>query len=74
MPKRRSGLSVPKRSRASGHVMRSIGGGPLPGGGLGGVEHGLGDEGHDVVLAGEGALHVELDELELAVGPQVLVA
>ena len=48
--------------------------GPLPRGGLGGIEDGLGDEGHHVVLAGEGALHVELHELELAVGPQVLVA
>ena len=47
---------------------------PLPRGRLGGIEHGLGDEGHDVVLGGEGALHVELHELELAVGPQVLVA
>ena len=30
MPKRRSGLSVPKRSSASAHVMRSIGGGRSP--------------------------------------------
>ncbi len=48
--------------------------GPLPRGGLGRIEDGFGDEGHHVVLAGEGALHVELHELELAVGPQVLVA
>ena len=41
---------------------------------LGGVEHGGGDVGHDVVLGGEGALHIELHELELAVGPEVLVA
>ena len=54
--------------------MRSIGGGPLPRRRLGRVEHGLGDEGHDVVLGGEGALHVELHELELAVGTEVLVA
>ena len=30
MPKRRSGLSVPKRSSASAQVMRSIGGGRSP--------------------------------------------
>ena len=74
MPKRRSGLSVPKRSSGVGPRHALDRRGPLTGGGLGRIEHGLGDEAHDVVLAGEGALHVELGELELPVGPQVLVA
>ena len=34
----------------------------------------VGDEGEHLLLAGEGALHVELGELELAVGAEVLVA
>ena len=39
-----------------------------------GVEHRLADHGHDVVGVGEAHLDVELHELELAVGAQVLVA
>ncbi len=48
--------------------------GTRPGDGLGGVEHGLSDHAHDVVGVGEAHLRVELHELELAVGAQVLVA
>ena len=48
--------------------------GPLAGDRLGGVEHGLGHESEDVLLVDEGCLDVELGELELAVGAQVLVA
>jgi hypothetical protein len=36
-------------------------------------DDGLGDEGHDVVRVHEGRLRVELGELELPVGPQVLI-
>ena len=73
MPKRRSGLSAPKRSIASCQVIR-LDRRPLAGDRLGGVEHGLGDEGQHVVLVDEAHLGVELHELVLAVGPQVLVA
>ncbi len=41
---------------------------------LGGVEHRLADHPHHVVGVGEAHLRVELHELELPVGPQVLVA
>ena len=58
---------------ASAQVMRGIVAGPLAGGRLGGVEHGLGHEGQDVLLGDERGLHVELGELELPVGPEVLV-
>ena len=37
------------------------------------ARHRLGHEVEDLVLTGEGALHVELGELELAVGTQILV-
>ena len=73
-PKRRSGLSTPKRSIASCHVMRSISGGRSPVDGLGGGEHGVADRGQHVVLGDEAHLGVELHELVLAVGAQVLVA
>ena len=73
-PKRRSGLSTPKRFIASCHVIRSIGCGPLPRRRLGGGEHGLADGVEHVVLADEAHLHVHLHELVLAVGTQVLVA
>ena len=41
---------------------------------FGGVEHRLGDGGEHVVLVDEAHLHVELHELVLAVGAEVLVA
>ncbi len=74
MPKRRSGLSTPKRSIASCQVIRSIVRWTLPGRRLGGSEHGLRDRRQHVVLAGEAHLGVELHELVLAVGAQILVA
>ena len=46
----------------------------LPGRRLGGGEYRLGDRREHVVLAGEAHLGVELHELVLAVGAQVLVA
>ena len=46
----------------------------LAGDGLGGVEHGLGDERQHLVLRDEAGLGVELHELVLPVGPEVLVA
>ena len=54
--------------------MRSIVGRPLAGDRFGRVEHGLADEREHVVLVDEARLGVELHELVLAVGPQVLVA
>ena len=48
--------------------------GARPGDRLGRVEHRFADHGHDVVGVGEAHLCVELHELELAVGAQVLVA
>ena len=72
-PKRRSGLSVPNRSMASCQVIRRDRAGPLADDRLGGVEHGLGDEREHLVLGHEAGLGVELHELVLAVGPQVLV-
>ena len=74
MPKRRSGLSVPKRSTRLAHVICSIGAGTLAGGRLGRVEDGCRDEAEHVGLVDEGGLHVQLGELELPVGPEVLVA
>ena len=74
MPKRRSGLSTPKRSMASCHVMRSMADGRLAHRRLGGVDDGLGHGVLDVVLGDERRLDVELGELELPVGAQVLVA
>ena len=59
---------------ASCHVMRSISRRPLAGRRLGGGEHGLADRGQHVVLVDEAHLGVELHELVLAVGAQVLVA
>ena len=59
---------------ASCHVICGIAAGPLARDRLGGVEHGLGDEGEHVVLGDEAGLGVELHELVLAVGAQVLVA
>ena len=53
--------------------MRSIGG-PLTSHRLGRVHDGRGDDRDDVVLTGEAHLRVELHELELPVGAQVLVA
>ena len=47
---------------------------PLPRHRLGGGEHGLADRGEHVVLVDEAHLGVELHELVLAVGAQVLVA
>ena len=47
--------------------------GVVPAGGLDGGDHRLVDEGDDIVLVDERGLGVELGELELAVGPQVLV-
>ena len=55
-------------------MIRSIVWWPLAGRRLGGSEHGLGDRRQHVVLAGEAHLGVELHELVLAVGTQVLVA
>ena len=46
---------------------------PLAGDGLDPAGHGLLDEAEDVLLVDEGGLHVELGELELAVGAEVLV-
>ena len=54
--------------------MRDTGPGRVPGDRLGGVEHGLADHAHHVVGVGEAHLRVELHELELPVGAQVLVA
>ena len=48
--------------------------GPHAGRRFGRVEHGERDEAEDVVLVDEARLHVELRELELSVGAQVLVA
>ena len=45
-----------------------------PGDRLGGIEDRLADHRHDVVGVGEAHLGVELHELELAIGAQVLVA
>ena len=47
--------------------------GPDTGDHLGGVEHRLGHEGEHVLLGDEGGLDVQLAELELPVGPQILV-
>ena len=57
---------VPRHARDLGR--------PLPRDRLGGVEHRLADGGQDVVLVDEAHLGVELHELVLAIGPQVLVA
>ena len=65
---------MPKRSIASCQVIRSISPRPLAGRRLGGVEHGLADGVEHVVLGDEAHLGVELHELVLAVGAQVLVA
>jgi hypothetical protein len=46
----------------------------LAGDGLGGVEDGLADGGEHIVLVGEAHLGIELHELVLPVGAQVLVA
>ncbi len=73
MPNRRSGLSDPYRSTASAQVIRGHRSGSLPGDRLGGVEDGLGHVAEDVLLTDEGSLDVELGELELALGTQVLV-
>ncbi len=54
--------------------MRSISGGPRPGDRLGGGEHGFADRGEHVVLRDEAHLGVELHELVLPIGAQVLVA
>ena len=74
MPKRTSGLSEPKRSMrvVPGHP-RDVADG-LTGDGLDHGAHRRGDRGEHVVLADEAHLGVELGELELAVGAQVLVA
>ncbi len=74
IPKRRSGLSVPKRSRASFQVMRGDLGWPLTGDGERRLDHGLAHEAENLGLTHEGSLDVELGELELAVRPQVLVS
>ena len=74
MPNRRSGLSVPKRSRHSAQREPLDRARTLAGRRLRGVEHGLGDEAEDVLLVDEARLDVELGELELAVRAQVLVA
>ena len=58
---------------ASAQVIRGMVAGTLAGHRLGGVQHGLGHEVEHVLLADEGRLHVQLGELELAVGPEVLV-
>ena len=63
--------AVPVDGLGPGHA-RDVGR-ALAGDRLGGVEHGLGHEAEHVLLADEGGLHVELGELELPVGPQVLV-
>ena len=75
-PKRTSGLSEPNRSCASCHVMRGdLGAARSPVTASAAVGHdGLGDEGQHLVLADEAGLEVELHELELPVGAQVLVA
>ena len=74
MPKRRSGLSLPKRFMASCQVIRSIGAGTLARGSLGGGEHGFGHGLEHVVLVDEAHLHVHLHELVLTVGAEVFVA
>ena len=73
-PKRTSGLSDPKRSCASCQVMRPISARRFAGDRLGRGHDGLGDEGEHLLLAHEAGLEVELHELELPVGAQVLVS
>ena len=68
------GLVRPETVEGIGPGHLDDGGRSLPRRRLGRIEDGLGHVGHDIVLAGERGLHVQLGELELAVGPQVLVA
>ena len=63
--------AVPLHGLGPRHV-RELGG-ALPRDRLGGFGHGLRHELEDVVLGDEAGFDVELHELELAVGPQVLV-
>ncbi len=71
--KRRSGLSVPKRSRASFQVIVTISGGRSPVTAVVASITASLTKAVDVGLGDEGRLDVELGELELAVRPQVLV-
>ena len=74
MPKRMSGLSEPYRSMASCQVMRSISPGRSPVTASVASATTSDTNAEHLLLADEARLHVELHELELAVGPQVLVA
>ena len=74
IPNRRSGLSVPNRSRASFHDIVTMSGGRSPvAAKVASITASLTNAEH-LVLADEGRLDVELGELELAVRAQILVA
>ena len=74
MPKRRSGLSTPKRSIASCHVIRSIGRAARPSTASAAASTASEIAASTSSCVDEAHLDVELHELVLTVGAQVLVA
>ena len=73
MPNRRSGLSVPYRSMASAQVIARMVGGRSPVAASAASSTASDTNPSTSSWLDEGRLDVELGELELAVGPEVLV-